>query len=135
MTFTGRTTLAGAAVAAAVVLGFVSIGSPGSARARRLDAHRLDDLRHLARVIDVHWTRGGDLPASLAELAGLDADAVEDPVSGRPYDYRVVAASKFELCATFDADAARPRRDRLWWHPRGRHCFRLDAEAARRRRR
>lgn len=134
MTFTGRATLAGAAVAAAVVLGLVSIGSPGSARARRLDAHRLDDLRHLARVIDVHWTRGGDLPASLADVAGLDADATEDPVSGRPYGYRAVAASKFELCATFDADAARPRRGRLWWHPRGRHCFRLDAEAARRRR-
>ena len=139
MTLPGRTTLAGAAavaaVAAAVAFGLDAIGSPGSARARRLDAHRLDDLRHVARVVDVHWTRAGGLPASLAELADLDADATEDPASGRPYGYRVVAASTFELCATFDADAARPRRDRLWWHPRGRHCFRLDAEAARRRRR
>lgn len=139
MTFTDRTTLAGAAavaaVAAAVVFGLASIGSPGAARARRLDAHRLDDLRHVARVVDVHWTRAGDLPASLAELADLKAAETEDPVSGLPYGYRVVAASTFELCATFDTAAAGPRRDHIWRHPRGRHCFRLDAEAARRRRR
>ena len=136
MTVTARTTLAGAAavaaVAAAVGFGLASIGSPDAARARRLDAHRIDDLRHLARVIDVHWTREGDLPASLGALPGLDAAAMEDPVSGRPYGYRVVAASTFELCAAFDTETTRLRRDHLWWHPGGRHCFRLEAEAARR---
>ena len=132
MTVTSRTTLAAAAaVAAAVGFGLASIGSPDAARARRLDAHRLDDLRHLARVVDVHWTREGRLPASLGDLPGLDAAALEDPVSGRPYGYRVVAASTFELCAAFDTET-RLRRDHLWWHPGGRHCFRLEAEAARR---
>lgn len=132
MTVTSRTTLAAAAaVAAAVGFGLASVGSPDAARARRLDAHRLDDLRHLARVVDVHWTREGGLPASIGALPGLDAAALEDPVSGRPYGYRVVAASTFELCAAFDTET-RLRRDHLWWHPGGRHCFRLEAEAARR---
>ncbi len=136
MTFTRRQTLAGAAaiaaVAAVVGFGLASIGPPGAARARRLDAHRIDDLRHVARVIDVHWTRDGDLPASLVELPELDAAEIEDPVSGRPYYYRVVTGSTFELCATFDTEATRLRHDHLWRHPSGRHCFRLEVEEARR---
>ena len=130
-------TLAGAATVAAVAgfvaLGLFSIDPPGEARARRLDTRRVADLRHVARVIDVHWTRDGALPASLAELPGLDDAALEDPVSRRPYDYRAVTASAFELCARFDTETTRLERDHLWWHPTGRHCFRLEAEEARRR--
>ena len=54
--------------------------------------------------------------------------ALDDPVSGAPYGYRVLGPDRFELCALFNLPTERePTRPYAgapsWWHGAGRHCF------------
>ncbi len=122
-------------VGAAVAAGVVMMGSPGEARARRLDARRVGDLAQIARQIDVLWSRHERLPASLDDLQselGLELTAA-DPETGEPYPYRVLEPPRYELCATFaTASAGEPVElaERFWVHDRGLVCFELAAETA-----
>jgi hypothetical protein len=117
------------AVLAAVGAGLWMIGSPGDARRLRLDERRIGDLRSIATGIDVQWSRTGALPASLDAVAPpLPAAATGDPATGQRYEYRVIDAASYELCATFDTES-QPNPygydDPFWRHGAGRHCFRL----------
>lgn len=118
----------------AVIAGLSVIGSPDRARDQRLDARRVDDLRELARAIDLYWSREQRLPATLDALLTLDGEALglDDPVTGRPYEYREVSLRRFELCAEFvDAEAETDDQD-FWRHPSGRHCYAMTVEPAER---
>ena len=68
------------------------------------------------------------LPATLEELVDLARSRrpdVRDPETGAPYEYEVLARTRFRLCATFrlerDEDA-----DPFWTHGPGRQCFEID---------
>ena len=126
--------LAAAAVIATTLAGLFLGGSPGRARARELDAQRLEDLRAIERsVAEWAWDHRR-LPATLDEL--MDSPGVSgrfhDPVAGTRYEYRVLDSLRYELCATFDApDSLAPRGDGsatsvFWRHDRGRKCYTLD---------
>ena len=112
------------AVAAAVGAGIYAIGSPGAARVRQFDVRRVADLQDIQRTIDVRWSRQLPLPQSLDDIA-----SARDPVTDRPYEYRTLSASRYELCAEFSesstAPAARPTRD-FWSHGAGRQCFQIE---------
>ena len=98
--------LAVAVVAAAVVYGLFRVGPPSDERERRLDKRRIEDLRSIARAVDLHWTRHGNLPAALDLLSDATVQDVTfgDPESGEPYEYRVLTDSTFELCGSFGTD-------------------------------
>jgi len=117
------------AVLAAVAAGLWMIGSPGDARRLRLDERRVSDLRSISTSVDVHWTRQGVLPARLDEVSPpVGATVTVDPVSGQRYEYRVIDARTYELCATFDAEwqpGMYGYDEAFWRHGAGRHCFRL----------
>ena len=119
-----------AVVAAAVVAGFLVLGSPRDERGRRLDEVRVSDLMGLRSAVAGHFDRTGRLPASLAALdPGVPKPyATADPAGGGPYGYAVVDDSTFELCATFDhereAEEARFTYD-PWFHGPGRQCYRF----------
>jgi hypothetical protein len=109
------------------------LDSPAQERLRRLDERRMSDLREIANAIDVHWTLYGSLPSSLDDLAdqpGYFAE-LDDPETGTPYEYRIVDADSFELCATFDTEDGASDRDPyfkdLWHSGIGRQCFQLEA--------
>ena len=131
--FTG--TVVTVAVTAAVVAGIYVLGSPLDERARRLDERRVEDLSGISQAIDVYWTRQSSLPASLDRLrpeTGANV-TVADPVTGAPYEYMVLDARRYRLCAKFDTDSAttdgEPGRYEFagvspeWQHPAGRYCF------------
>ena len=124
-----------AVVAMSVVYGLTRVGSPSDERKRRLDERRVEDLRGIARAVDLHWTRHGSLPASLHELSDATVRdvALNDPERGEPYEYRVRAASAFELCGFFGTDWSEPSIEVFWTHPMGRHCFDLEVREVRRR--
>ena len=127
---TGRVRGVIGVAAVAIVFGLLQAGSPGAARDRRLDERRIDDLRALARAVDLHWTRTGQLPPSVSGLPTATDEALDttDPVSGREYDYLVLDDRRFELCAEF-ATFQTTSGDRAFWsHPVGRHCFDIDVE-------
>ena len=136
-----------AIIAVAVVWGFVIVGSPGSERLKKFDERRLADLQQIREAIQsVCVVREADkpklkhpLPRSLEELVELVRAEpgfgpaqvnVDDPQTGRRYEYTVVDQTRFELCAAF----ALPRDEKselFWNHAAGRSCFTCDAFAKR----
>lgn len=121
----GMIALAVFAVGAAIYV----TGSPMQQRRERIDERRVEALEHLATE-----TRGyagshqWRLPASLdaLERPGLRLER-RDPVTDAPYEYRLLDAETFELCATFESDTSRQRHvqyDTDWVHGAGRQCFR-----------
>ena len=124
--------IVGTSVGAAVVTGLFLMGSPFSERTRRLDEIRVRDLTQLSRGIDLYWKREGALPPSIEALTTIpDAPfrSTMDPSLAEPYTYRAIEASRYELCATFEAeDLDRGYSDRFWAHGAGRKCFELDAQ-------
>ena len=124
------------AVVVAVIWGVALVGSPGAARLRRFDQHRLQDLQTIFREIqslcrdqNIKHELKRALPGSLDELALIARSErinVADPETGERYAYAVTDDVTYELCASFslerDSDA-----EVFWNHPSGRHCFTVDA--------
>lgn len=136
MRLTFRTVLAGVVllvVAAVVVGGFLVVGSPAEARLRRLDDRRVSDLRRLVGAVNLYWTRKHALPDSIdaAITEGSWDVRPVDPGTSQPYEYRVIKAAEFELCASFDraSQGGLPtvRDDPFWSHPAGRQCYTMKA--------
>ena len=143
-----KQTLGGAAlllVTGSVALGFVMAGSPVSARLRRLDDKRVEDLRAIHRTIQAMVARTDAntktvtviraLPQTLDEVAefqrtketGRKLD-LTDPQTGQKYTYTVTGDKTYELQATFRLPRER-KRDLFWNHPAGQHNFTFNAES------
>jgi hypothetical protein len=119
------------AVLGALGGGLYLIGPPADARARRVDAHRENDLQRLRLAADLYWSRNGRLPASLDELDTESGTRIysRDPETGEPYTYVVKRPDTYELCAVFarESDA----RGEFWWHGEGTQCFQITAREIR----
>lgn len=135
-----RPWLGGAGVAVvlgAVALGFMLAGSPFSARLRRMDERRLDDLKAIHQAMQQMTTRRDQnvwvvtrsLPTKLEEVAEFQrtrqygrALSLTDPETNEPYGFRVTGETTYELCAQFEV--LRDVTHELFWnHPVGKHCF------------
>jgi len=122
-----------ATVVASVLVGLFLLGPPEKERERRLDARRIADLRELAMAVDLFWSRQARLPGALSDLSREPGSLLNpvDPVTARPYGYRVTGEKSYELCAEFAGpsteDRGVPRVD-FWVHGAGSHCFRLEAK-------
>jgi hypothetical protein len=129
----GFVAAAAVVVVVAVVSGLMVMGSPGEERTRSLDRRRVTDLQGIIAAADLHWTRHAALPAALEDLAAEPGVSLQtaDPVTARPYEYRVLDGAGFEVCAVFDAASEeaspRPQRD-LLVHGPGRQCFEVEAD-------
>lgn len=129
-------------VGLAIITGLVMMGSPGDARARRLDERRVADLSRITLATDGYRSRHNRLPGSLQELA-QDPDMsvpVRDPATGESYEYQVLGPKTYEVCARFertDPDSAYPEpesgTDDAWRHGAGRQCFQRQASPKTRR--
>ena len=120
--------LAIGAVAGAVAAGIAVLDPPGVVRERELDLRRARDLHAISRGVRIHWDRHHQLPDSLGALSQTPDTPREtlDPMTSRPYEYRVIEGDRYELCASFDRDSE-ARVDDFWAHGAGRHCFELEA--------
>lgn len=90
-------------VLAAIITGFIVVGSPTKQRNIRFDNQRVNDLSSIQWQIVNHFQQKGTLPASLAEVADpISGYAIpKDPQTETPYEYAVKSQYTFELCATF----------------------------------
>jgi hypothetical protein len=115
-------------VALVVIRGIMIIGSPSEERTRRMDSRRINDLQGVSRSIGVYHTRHQQVPVSLEELAREPgfASVARDPVTDRPYGYRMVDANSYQLCGTFDRETADNRAEDFWAHGVGEQCFTLN---------
>ena len=136
----------GAIVVVVATLGYsiYLVGTPGQQRDVRLDDRRVDDLRNIANNIDTYLELNQEMPAALDDLSGprFYVESIEDPETGRLYEYRVIEDTNYELCAVFVTDSSEARRgpreprasvrpfsERVWDHGVGRTCFPLTARA------
>lgn len=126
----------GILILAAVIAGFVIIGTPWEARQMRLDNQRIMDLQNVQSQIVTFWQQKQRLPQHLAELHDPLSyfSLPKDPETGEDYGYRITAAPySFEVCATFTMPSqggplARPAGAYAdapdnWAHGAGRTCF------------
>lgn len=105
-----------ALVVLGIVLGFFVGGSPTTERNRSFDQTRAEHLSGLANCIEQYASNYGVVPTSLLSLRQSSqysycTMSMQDPETGKPYDYRVVTSSRaegaslvgeFELCAVFE---------------------------------
>ena len=131
-----------AAVTVATITGFVVAGSPQSERARRFDERRVRDLQLIQNEVIYFWQGQNRLPESLGEISFA---ALQDPETGKTYEYNVTGDLNFELCSTFQTSnlgegrgergfepkplpverllVPLPVRTFSWEHETGRTCF------------
>ena len=136
-------TIAVLIVVAAVIAGFMVVGSPWEARKEAADARRVEELLQIADNIRAYYRVKGKAPKDLVELVRyfqLYWLSTKDPVTNRPYEYRRLDELRYELCAVFDTDQSQremtdwearhlsPARAAIHRHPKGRACFVLDAK-------
>jgi hypothetical protein len=90
-------------VLAAIVAGFIAVGSPAKQRDLRFDNQRISDLTNIQWQIINHWQTKEAIPATLADLndplSGFSVPT--DPETKAAYGYTRVASTTFSLCATF----------------------------------
>jgi hypothetical protein len=140
--------LAIALVAASMVSGFFIMGSPFSARERRLDNRRVSDLQDIQWQIVNYWQDRGKIPSTLQDLEDSISGyrVPSDPLTGERYTSVFSPAdTSFELCAvfalsnlgegktlegrgSFGLEATSPyyypdSQQERWEHEKGRHCF------------
>ena len=121
----GRWLAAGVVVLAIVaIIGAVRVmGTPGQQRAHRLDDRRVSDLNRLVESIQGFHERHDRFPKDIPALddeAGVRMPRT-DPQTGAAYEYRVLDARRFEVCAVFLTDTA-DEPDASIPHGAGRHC-------------
>ena len=127
---------AGAIALVVLAIGLFSAGSPQKARFEEIDRRRVADIQQISSSVENYYRERRALPGSLDSLSRFPSTYVEsmqDPVSRRPYDYRIVDSTTYELCATFDrADTSAGRTARnpygspgFWRHVAGRQCYTL----------
>jgi len=119
---------------AAVIVGWLFIGSPSKVRLIRFDTIRATDLAAISGVLANYRLTHESLPQTLDELQKSAPNAslsFKDP-EGQPYEYAARDSFAYELCATFDrstdtpADPA-PLHSVFEKHGPGRQCFSLEA--------
>ncbi len=128
-------------VLAAIVYGFVVMGSPATIRTLRFDEQRVNDLQNIQWQAVNYWQQKGRLPQSLSELedplSGYRNPA--DPRTGESYEFIRGEGNTFELCAVFElarsergasVPSPHPIKARFealynenWEHEAGRTCF------------
>lgn len=109
-------------VAAALMV----LGPPDRARSEALDRRRVDDLRHIEQDVRA------DYSVAKRPIPDRLTTAKRDPVTGAPYEYRRLDATRYELCAYYSrpspATGDRALDDGAFWrHGTGRTCYRFDA--------
>lgn len=94
-------------VVAAIVGGFIIVGSPAKQRAIRFDGQRVSDLSNIQWQVINRWQVKRSLPKVLPELndsiSGYSVPT--DPANDSAYEYNVKGPLSFEVCATFDLAA------------------------------
>jgi hypothetical protein len=130
-----------ALVAAVFVASFFFVESPQAARDRQHDQAVVNDLNTLDGAINNFYNSNNKkLPAKLSDLANmstsyyLPASAFVDEVSGKAYDYKVVDAVHYQLCASFKVSSKVLSQnksyfeDARWQHDVGAKCFNRQVE-------
>ncbi len=138
----GRNALRAMAASSAIIViigifaGFFFIGTPSSARERRIDNERVTHLNTVQSKVLQYWKQTGVLPQSLSEVEDplRNVKMPTDPETGAPYEYVRLSNLTFKVCAVFDQQTPEWKKDSTrnnhyseiagdWVHTAGHECF------------
>jgi hypothetical protein len=116
---------------AAITAAVFTMGTPAQQRRVRIDTARIGDLDHLVDAVRADAKANGKLPPNLGVVAGKPGRSlrVDDREARGSYEYAVIDATHFKVCATFATDTAShpargfPASRDEWAHAAGRQCF------------
>lgn len=102
----GRTALAYLGIVlvlVAIIMGFITVGSPSKQRNLRFDVQRISDLSSIQWKVVNYWQSKGKLPEVLNDMSDqLYGDKIPmDPEKKISYEYIMLGKTKFKLCADF----------------------------------
>lgn len=136
-----------ASVASAIVTGLILSGSPEKERSRQFDAARVSDLQQITFALDAYFNYQNRLPSTLEELLArrdYPISSILDPWSRNPYEFTVIDADTYKLCAIFEAQSntgidtnyvpVRPKAypgftaEDFWFHEAGHSCYIIDVQ-------
>lgn len=121
-------------VAGLIVIGLILIGSPSELRKQNDDIVRVEHLNFIQSEIINFWQSKSRLPENLSELNDplLGFETPNDPKTETAYEYTILDANTFELCATFatDSDGSQKQNYNIYYgatdtfaHKAERTCF------------
>jgi hypothetical protein len=93
-------------VIAAIVTGFILVGSPTKQRAMKFDSQRVSNLKDIQYQILSYWQTKKTVPSTLEVMNDSFSGQVVplDAETGASYEYKMKDKNSFELCATFSLD-------------------------------
>jgi hypothetical protein len=120
---------AAVAVVASCCIGLGVAGTPRYQRHVTADQARVEALRTIAFSLHAWAHNNPALPPNLNALqaTGLQGSQLLDPESKRPYVYRIIGGTRYQLCATFFQPNEDQASTSSWRHGQGQTCFNLDA--------
>lgn len=118
-------------IVASIVGGFFLIDSPQITRMKKRDQERVMHLNNIRSIITSDYINTKVLPT---DLSAPKFSGNIDPSTNQLYEYRLIDATKYELCATFELPADDPQKNGYsapypsggenWdYHQEGRQCF------------
>jgi hypothetical protein len=132
----------GILAAASIIAGFFIVGTPMQARQARFDTQRVQDLQNIQSQVIYYYQAKQALPKTLDELNGaisLGTELPVDPQTNAAYEYQVMGARAFKLCATFNTSGSNEQSSSIgmrsipaphkvlgqdnWQHEAGEQCF------------
>jgi hypothetical protein len=110
-----------AAILLTLTLGFLRIGSPANQQLLANDRRRVNDVYLIALSLS---RSGGGADRVLPEALPPSTVGI-DPFTNRPYEYRRLTDSSYEICAAFSAASPQPPPGSadVWGHTKGHSCF------------
>ncbi len=115
-------------VLVSIVGSFFIIDSPQTARMKKYDQQRVNDLAGLDNIINTYYNENNTIPENLTEPR---FNQFKDPATGQSYEYKKLSDTGYELCATFDLAIGEDENqefryygDKNWYyHQAGYQCF------------
>ncbi|HEY6906242.1 MAG TPA: hypothetical protein VI230_02190, partial [Ignavibacteriaceae bacterium] len=112
-------------------------GTPASQRALNFDSQRVSAMSSIKYSVDSYYQDNRQLPKSLDQLNASYLN-LNDPETGKAYEYKVMNDTNYSLCTTFSTDTKDPSsQNRQYsytniggttaYHSKGYDCLNLKA--------
>jgi len=128
--------VSGVIILGSIIWGFAVLGSPSTQRMYKHDIQKMNNLQEINNYVTSFYSTNGTLPVNLNDVSSLGyLPTLNDPQTGKPYEYIKKEALNYSLCAEFNK-ASDQRMDKMnssqaiypygsvfGSHPAGRYCY------------
>ena len=90
-------------VIALIAVGFVIGGTPISVRDMAIDSTRISNFNSIQYAVENYYQTHNSLPQSLLDLPSTLTTT--DPQTQKPFDYKMVSQTNYQLCTVFSTDS------------------------------